>query len=316
MISSKTVLAALVLTASTLFTGCITRYNGDVYRYPQNNYDKNIQRNEIPKKTEAPKSEDPKSHWENDKYNFSINFDSGSNALKDDDLKQIRELALFLKEKGYGVEIQGHADTTGTKEANRILSKKRAQVVTDQLIKLGIPKDSIYAVGYGDLVPVADNGTEEGRLKNRRIVGVLIINGKININNINVANSLNIIDVKKADNMSFIGYYKMLDPRRSYAQYHVWLELYGNENGLYGEYQNNRAINNTDFAWFFNKSKSTITLDYTNKGKRRGWAKFEGKVVGNTNHFTLSGHWGGGQKGVVEMSRISSEEVELMKSGR
>jgi len=66
------------------------------------------------------------------------------------------------------VEIAGHTDSTASAETNQKLSENRAQSVRNYLIKKGINKERITAVGYGETQPVADNGTEEGRQKNRR----------------------------------------------------------------------------------------------------------------------------------------------------
>jgi OOP family OmpA-OmpF porin len=67
------------------------------------------------------------------------------------------------------VEIAGHTDDTGPTEYNQGLSERRAQAVLDYLVSHGVNADNITARGYGELEPVADNGTREGRAANRRV---------------------------------------------------------------------------------------------------------------------------------------------------
>ncbi|MCX7995584.1 MAG: carboxypeptidase-like regulatory domain-containing protein [candidate division WOR-3 bacterium] len=68
------------------------------------------------------------------------------------------------------VEIQGHTDNIGSDEYNLKLSQKRAEAVRDYLIdKHMIEPVRLIPVGYGERRPIADNSTEEGRQKNRRV---------------------------------------------------------------------------------------------------------------------------------------------------
>ncbi len=67
------------------------------------------------------------------------------------------------------VTIEGHTDSVGSAKYNQILSLKRANAVKSYLIKKGIAKERLRAVGYGETKPVASNATLEGRRKNRRI---------------------------------------------------------------------------------------------------------------------------------------------------
>jgi len=67
------------------------------------------------------------------------------------------------------VRIEGHTDNVGGAAANQTLSEKRAQSVRDWLVAHGIAADRLTAQGYGAAKPVADNGTDEGRTKNRRV---------------------------------------------------------------------------------------------------------------------------------------------------
>lgn len=255
-------------------------------------------------------------NWQGDTFKFKINFDSGSSALKSEDTQVIEEFASYLKRTQYSAELQGHTDTQGSIKQNQKLSQYRAQSVVNKLIEFGVVKENVYAVGYGELAPIADNATEDGRFENRRVEAHLIKDGKMNISIINDANSKKVIDVKNADKYSFIGYYKVIDPRRSYAKYHMWMEFYANGHGVYGEYQDNQSVltsGTEGLAWQYEKNIQALILDYSDQGKKPGWAKFQGKLSGNTNAFNLSGHWGGGQQGSIVMTRITEAELKCMK---
>lgn len=67
------------------------------------------------------------------------------------------------------VRIIGHTDNTGSDTVNDRLSVERAQSVRDYLVTRGVRADSIATAGRGEREPVADNSTEAGRAKNRRV---------------------------------------------------------------------------------------------------------------------------------------------------
>lgn len=73
------------------------------------------------------------------------------------------------------IEVQGHTDNSGSAEANLRLSRQRAEAVRDFLHReAGIPLHRLTAAAYGETRPVADNKTREGRIKNRRVVLVVL----------------------------------------------------------------------------------------------------------------------------------------------
>ncbi|MEF8844412.1 MAG: Ig-like domain-containing protein [Bacteroidales bacterium] len=72
------------------------------------------------------------------------------------------------------IEIAAHTDNIGSFGYNMELSRKRAQSIMDYMVSKGISKDRLRAVGYGQSRPIADNQTEEGRQKNRRVEFILI----------------------------------------------------------------------------------------------------------------------------------------------
>jgi outer membrane protein OmpA-like peptidoglycan-associated protein len=99
-----------------------------------------------------------------------INFASGSAVIPAENQAVLKKAATLLKDKkDFTFEIGGHADNVGNEAANLTLSEKRAAAVRDLLIKNGVANNMLTAKGYGSTIPVADNTTEAGRFKNRRI---------------------------------------------------------------------------------------------------------------------------------------------------
>ncbi|HSA95569.1 MAG TPA: OmpA family protein [Acidobacteriota bacterium] len=77
---------------------------------------------------------------------------------------------LISENKGVYIEIQGHTDSTGTDEVNKALGQKRAEAVMMYLYtQFKIPLHRMSVVSLGSSMPVADNGTREGRAQNRRV---------------------------------------------------------------------------------------------------------------------------------------------------
>lgn len=68
------------------------------------------------------------------------------------------------------VQVAGHTDDVGSAEHNRRLSRQRAEAVRRYLVAAGLEPTLIVARGYGESRPIADNSTEEGRHRNRRVV--------------------------------------------------------------------------------------------------------------------------------------------------
>ena len=99
-----------------------------------------------------------------------IDFDTGSAVLTQDSEKAMDALVRILKRcNGDRIEIGGHTDAQGSEELNQRLSEARAKAVRSALIDRGVPLDMLIARGYGETVPIADNTTDEGRARNRRI---------------------------------------------------------------------------------------------------------------------------------------------------
>jgi outer membrane protein OmpA-like peptidoglycan-associated protein len=100
-----------------------------------------------------------------------IHFNTGSAAISADSLDILGKAATALKAAPAGtkVEVGGHTDNVGNADMNLKLSDARANAVRAKLVELGVAADALTAKGYGDSKPVADNATDEGRARNRRI---------------------------------------------------------------------------------------------------------------------------------------------------
>lgn len=105
----------------------------------------------------------------------SILFDSGKAELKRESLPVIEKVAVILERYAEStVEIEGHTDNvpinTSRFESNDVLSSYRALAMFDYLVEnTNLDPAMIKHSGRGEYMPVADNGTPEGRAKNRRI---------------------------------------------------------------------------------------------------------------------------------------------------
>ncbi|MEG1498252.1 MAG: OmpA family protein [Bacteroidales bacterium] len=99
----------------------------------------------------------------------NIFFETDKYQLKDASFAELNKLYQLLKQNAdITVEISGHTDSTGSSSYNLLLSKQRADAVSSYLQNKGISTKRIITIGYGDTHPLADNGNEEGRSKNRR----------------------------------------------------------------------------------------------------------------------------------------------------
>ena len=97
-------------------------------------------------------------------------FNTDSATLQPTSAEQLTNIATILKAyANVHVKISGYTDNIGDPAANQTLSLERADTVKQQLIGMGIAADRLEAQGYGSQYPVADNSTEEGRQKNRRV---------------------------------------------------------------------------------------------------------------------------------------------------
>ncbi len=99
-----------------------------------------------------------------------IRFRNGSAALRHDSRALLDDIATTLKAcPTTAITITGHTDSRGAADANLVLSERRAAAVGDYLAEHGVERRRITTRGVGEMEPVADNATAEGRARNRRI---------------------------------------------------------------------------------------------------------------------------------------------------
>ena len=65
--------------------------------------------------------------------------------------------------------MEGHTDNVGSPASNKTLSEARAKSVVSAIVSQGVAADRLSPVGFGQDKPIADNSTDEGRAKNRRV---------------------------------------------------------------------------------------------------------------------------------------------------
>jgi OOP family OmpA-OmpF porin len=99
-----------------------------------------------------------------------INFDTGKSDLKADGEATVKEIATMLKAAPtMQISIEGHTDNVGTPASNLKLSEARAKAVMDAVVNAGIAKDRLASKGLGQTTPIADNRSDDGKAKNRRV---------------------------------------------------------------------------------------------------------------------------------------------------
>lgn len=101
---------------------------------------------------------------------YAITFETGKADLKPESYVEINRIAQLMKDNPtFNFEVQGHCDNTGSDKINDPLSQKRAEAIVTALVGQGISADRLTSVGKGSHSPIADNSTDEGRAKNRRV---------------------------------------------------------------------------------------------------------------------------------------------------
>ena len=106
---------------------------------------------------------------------YGITFDVGKSTIKPESMAEINRITQLMKDNpDIKFSVEGHTDNTGSAASNQTLSEARSKAIMDKLVELGIAADRLKAVGKGQTSPIADNSTDEGRAKNRRVEFVKI----------------------------------------------------------------------------------------------------------------------------------------------
>lgn len=163
---SKLLVAGLLL-ATLPFLGCAPRVFADA---------EGIAINGTPPPAAEPPPPEPQKRVEVRDNQIVINekvqFEYNSSKILEVSFSLLDEVAKVIKEHPTikRIEVQGHASAEGSDDYNLKLSDKRAKAVMKYLTgKGGIDKAMLQAKGLGETVPIADNETEEGKEKNRRV---------------------------------------------------------------------------------------------------------------------------------------------------
>lgn len=104
------------------------------------------------------------------KLKSDILFDTGKADLKAGAVNNLSQMSAIIKKYPENVlTIRGYTDSTGSPAVNRTLSEQRATSVREELVKGGVPANTISVVGMGPDNPIGDNKTPVGRSTNRRV---------------------------------------------------------------------------------------------------------------------------------------------------
>jgi outer membrane protein OmpA-like peptidoglycan-associated protein len=105
----------------------------------------------------------------------NLEFATAKDVIKQESLSSLDELAgLMAKKPNWRLKISGHTDNQGKAVTNMKLSEKRAKAVMNYLVSKGIAADRFKVEWFGSKKPIADNKTEAGRQKNRRVEMLII----------------------------------------------------------------------------------------------------------------------------------------------
>lgn len=105
---------------------------------------------------------------------YSIEFETGSANIRPSSYKVLNEIfESAVVAEGLKLGVYGHTDDVGSDAVNQPLSEQRAKAVKEYLLKKGLTESRVESKGFGAAKPVADNSTDAGRSKNRRVEIVL-----------------------------------------------------------------------------------------------------------------------------------------------
>ena len=101
---------------------------------------------------------------------YGVHFETGKATIQPESRECLEQVVKLLNDNPtWRMQIEGHTDNVGAKAANQTLSEQRAAAVVAWLTANGIDQSRLTSRGFGDTAPVAENTTEEGRARNRRV---------------------------------------------------------------------------------------------------------------------------------------------------
>lgn len=101
---------------------------------------------------------------------YGITFDVGKSVIKPESMGEINRIVQLMNDNpDLKFSVEGHTDSTGNEAGNQTLSEARSEAIVDKLVEMGIAADRLASAGKGQSNPIADNATDEGRAKNRRV---------------------------------------------------------------------------------------------------------------------------------------------------
>jgi outer membrane protein OmpA-like peptidoglycan-associated protein len=113
-------------------------------------------------------------------FESGILFDVNKADLRPLAQENLKKMAGILNEyKDTNIRIEGHTDSDGSEEHNQKLSERRAQSVANYLTELGVARSRMTIVGFGEMRPVYDNSTPEGKQANRRVEVAITANEEL-----------------------------------------------------------------------------------------------------------------------------------------
>jgi len=113
-------------------------------------------------------------------FDSGLMFDVNKYDLRDMSRENLAKLATILnKYPDTNILVEGHTDSTGTREINMPLSENRAKAVASHLATLNVQSARFTVHGYGPDQPIGDNATVDGRQQNRRVDLAIMANDKL-----------------------------------------------------------------------------------------------------------------------------------------
>ncbi len=104
-----------------------------------------------------------------EKITLKITFDLGKSYILSESFTELNKVCQYLfRHPNFVIRINGHSDNSGSSRKNQRLSEERARAVFEYFINKGVQNKMLYK-GYGDTMPFADNATEDGKARNRRV---------------------------------------------------------------------------------------------------------------------------------------------------